>query len=73
MAKAKILINDFLGRFKEGEIGDILECDFNKYDYKIDLGPVKVKPFRMFDKIITEVPRVFYFFKSEIEVIDETP
>lgn len=45
--KAKILINDTAGRFKAGEIGDILQNDFpEKYNYLIRLpGIVHVDNF----------------------------
>ena len=65
--KAKILIDDGSGRFKSGEIGELLENDFEKYDYCIDLGILNVAGLSYSP---TEYRRRYYFYKDEIELID---
>ena len=71
--KAKILIDDGSGRFKSGEIGDLLEHDFKKYDYFIDLGPMPASVFPASFKGYSEKEyrRRYYFFKDEVELIKE--
>ena len=64
---AVILITDSLNRFKAGETGKILPCDFDKYDYKVDLGTSELIT-EGFLKGVTQ-RRIFYFFKNEIEVL----
>jgi len=53
--KAKILIDDSSNRFKCGDIGLMVDNDFDKYDYRIEL----------------EDGRAYYFYKDEIEVISD--
>jgi len=61
--KAKLLINDTVGRFKAGEIGKLIENDFPKYDYCVDLGSALIDS--------GTIQRVFYFYKDEVEIIQE--
>ena len=49
--KAKILISDPAGRFEAGDVGDLIDNDFEKYDYHIELTD----------------GRSYYFYKEEIE------
>ena len=56
--KAKILINDPSGRFKSGDIGEIVELnehDFDKYEYRLDLPD----------------GRSYFFYKGELEIIED--
>lgn len=51
--KVKILIDDPSGRFRKGDIGDLSNNDFEKYEYKIELLD----------------GRSYYFYKNEIELL----
>jgi len=53
--KAKILIDDPSGRFKYGDIGNLVDNDYDKYEYKIELSD----------------GRAYYFHKNEIELIGD--
>ena len=64
MKKAKILIDDIGGRFHKGEIGKLLENTSLKYQYCVRLEG----SYRTFN---IPAPRIFYFHKDEVEVIDE--
>jgi hypothetical protein len=71
MTEAKIINDDPIGRFKAGEIGIILENDYDsKYDYKVELPGIRaekaVPPFLREGDVIS---RVYYFYKNEIEII----
>ena len=72
MTKAKVLINDASNRFKAGEIGELIEHNFEKYDYCIDFGTIKeMKSDNTFiDKHFQNYRRVYYFYKDEVEIID---
>lgn len=67
--KAKILCDDPLGRFKAGDIGDILENDFpEKYDYLVRLpGTVHIDNFMEGGTI--DAIREFYFYADEVELL----
>lgn len=67
--KAKILRNDPLGRFKAGEIGEVLQNDFpEKYDYFVRLsGTVHVDVFLGGGPI--DAIREFYFYANEVELL----
>lgn len=72
--KAKILISDPLNRFTKGEIGNVLDNDSNKYDYFIELEPLPIdgKTKTPFLDGITKLKRNLYFYKSEVEIINES-
>ena len=63
----KALIDDPSKRWTKGQVGEILENDFEKYDYKIDFGVMQ--DFELFEKKQINCPQVVYFYKDEIEVI----
>jgi len=50
--KVKILIDDPSGRFKNGDEGVLIENNFDKYDYHVELAD----------------SRTYYFYKNEIEI-----
>lgn len=77
--KAKILIDDgnpslwspgYTPRWKIGEIGEILDNDFQKYDYK-----VKLPGFDHIDDLFGRGPvdaiRIYYFYKCEVELLED--
>ena len=53
--KAKILRDDLIGRFKIGDIGSVIDNDYEKYDYRIE-----------FDD-----GRIIYFYEDEIELFSD--
>lgn len=62
---AKILIDGPAGRWTKGEIGKVLENDFTKYDYFVELsGELTVN----LGKEIT-YRRRFYFHRDEVEIL----
>jgi ribosomal protein S27AE len=62
--KAEILINDLIGRFKAGEIGDVLNNDYSdKYDFCIKL-PGTAPSFLGVNAV-----RIFYFYKEEVRIL----
>ena len=73
--RVKILVNDAFNRFSKGEEGVVLEdmCnnDCKKYDFLVQLPPFIAKeddpPFLNRGQ---RVARNFYFYKSEVEIID---
>lgn len=69
--KAKILIDDPSGRFKAGEIGEVLKNNFPlKYDYLVRLsGKVFVDNFLGLGPI--DAIREFYFYADEVDLIEE--
>lgn len=69
--KAKILIDDPAGRFKAGEVGDLLQNDSVKYDYYLKLpGMHRLKHFLSIPGITMAV-RQYYFYKEEVEIIKD--
>lgn len=58
--KAKVLTKDVMGRWLLGEIGDVQESDFDKYDY-----------FVCFPRL-TNNARCYYFYANEVELLNET-
>ena len=49
-----------------GDVGELLPCDFKKYDYLVQLpGTMTIE----LDRIIT-APRQYYFYAGEIEIIE---
>jgi hypothetical protein len=68
--KAKIIIDDPSGRFKIGEIGEVLKNDFPlKYDYLVRLpGSVYVDNFLGGGPI--NIIREFYFYANEVELVE---
>lgn len=69
--KAKILVNDPAGRFKSGEIGELLENNFSeKYDFFIRLSGMEHS-----DNFMGRGPidayRDYYFYKDEVELIED--
>lgn len=51
--KVKILIDDGSGRFKAGDIGELVDLDYDKYDYCVELPD----------------GRRYYFYEHEIEIL----
>ncbi len=66
--KVKTLTNDPLGRWVQGEIGDTLENDYDKYDYFVQL---KSRTIIHKDSSPVKVTRCLYFYANEVEVSDE--
>ena len=50
------MINDGSGRFKAGEIGELVDHDFEKYDYCVKFPD----------------GRKYYFYKGEIEIFKKS-
>jgi len=72
MKKAKTLTDDPAGRWLKGEVGILLQCDFDKYDYCVDFGTLKDQ--ELFGKKIGNFRRIFYFYEDEIEIVsNDTP
>jgi len=70
--QAKTLYNDPIGRWKVGEIGTLLEHDFEKYDYLLDLGRHTIPEEHRTGLLegLTSVARQYYFYKNELEVLN---
>lgn len=75
--KAKILIDDSQGRplgwiprWKVGEIGELLENDFpEKYDFKVLLaGTDHIDD--LFGHGHVDAIRIYYFYKDEVELLE---
>ena len=73
--KVKILIADdtlthFLcERWKKGEIGEVIENDSTKYDFKVKLeGRVPLPKFLQ-ESGLMDTSRIFYFYKNEVEIV----
>lgn len=66
--KVMVVRTDKLGRFKMGDIGEVLENDFEKYDYRVDLGPLPKS-----DMIggIDGGRNIIYFYKDEVMPIEQ--
>lgn len=64
---ARVLINDKSNRFVAGEIGKVLESDFSKYDYFLELEGTE--DFQILG--MGHVPRRYYFYRHEIELFDD--
>lgn len=69
--KAKILRDDLIGRFKAGEIGEVLQNNFpEKYDYLIRLSGID-----HVDDFLGRGPidaiRDYYFYADEVELLEE--
>lgn len=72
-AKAKILIDDPMGRFKAGEIGTLLPNNSVKYDYYLQLPRTyQLKNFLSIPGITVAV-RQYYFYENEVELLDDIP
>lgn len=75
--KAKCLTDDPLGRFKKGEIGDVLNHDSKKYDYLLDFGDISVDSLSDESRDlcllrgIRKIARHHYFYEHEIELLGE--
>lgn len=72
---AKVLKEDPIGRFHAGEVGVLLECDYPKYQYKLELPPIKLgeedRSMVPFFKNLDVVIRQFYFYEGELEIIND--
>jgi len=56
-------------RWKKGEIGEVLENDSRKYDFKVKLeGIIPLEDFLGSGKTCNAV-RIFYFYKDEVEKV----
>lgn len=66
--KVVLLIDDAAGRFRKGEIGVLLENDSGKYDAFVELPGSMNVCIRDED---VRVKRLFYFYKEEIQLIEE--
>lgn len=58
--KAKVLIKDVMGRWVLGEIGEVEKNNFDKYDY-----------FICFPEHHIHIARCYYFYKDEVELLNE--
>lgn len=69
--RARILRDDLFGRFKAGEVGEVLPNDFpDKYDYKLKLsGTDHVE--NLFSSGPVEAIRIYYFYAYEVEPIED--
>lgn len=70
--KVKTLFDDPAGRWMAGEVGEVLENTYaEKYDYEVKLnGAVPLHNFLGTGQTVYAV-RVYYFYKSEVEVVPE--
>jgi len=59
--KARVLIDDPGKRFRKGEVGIVMENDFDKYHWMLDLASSAAQS--------SARARVFYFFEHEAELI----
>lgn len=66
--KARILVDDPSNRFKKGDTGLIIENDSNKYAFKVQFDDILTVIFS--DRFKITGPKVLYFYKDEIEVIE---
>lgn len=64
--KARVLFTDLLNRWKQGDIGEVIENTFDKYDYCINFGVLENVEF--LGKTI-DVQLVYFFYKHEIELL----
>lgn len=79
--KAKVLVDDPLCtsgdvdvacRYVKGEVGELLDHDSTKYDYLIDFGWQQFKkPVEVFGDYIYGIQRTYFFYKTEVEVIND--
>lgn len=62
---------DRLGRWRAYEVGTLIECDFEKYDYKIDFGEVFIPEEQRtgFFENCETIKRQYYFHKDEIGLL----
>ena len=74
--RVKILLDDcswmprWVPRWKVGEIGELLENDFEKYDYKV-LLPGTVHIDDLFGRGPVDAVRIYYFYKGEVELLKD--
>ncbi len=69
--KAKIKYNDIIGRWKAGEIGEILENTFpEKYDYPIRLQGM-IHYDKLFGTTTVDSYRDYFFYSDEVELLNE--
>jgi len=59
----RILQDDISNRFRKGDIGKVMENNFDKYDYFLDLGTCYAI---LFGKVIL-MKRHFYFYSHEVK------
>lgn len=71
MTQVKLLYSDRAGRYKSGEVGTILLNNSDKYDYLISLVPCTSQFDSFFSKKGQLILRNFYFYKEELELINE--
>ena len=65
--KAKVLFDDPADRWKAGDVGDVVENTFEKYDYALDFGTLKDVEFLGKKQ---DFARVYFFYKDEIEILN---
>lgn len=69
--KVKILVNDPAGRFRAGEIGDILQNTFpEKYAYFIRLPGIEHAD-NFMGRGSIDVYRDYYFYADEVELLKD--
>ena len=68
---ARTLKDDPMGRWSKGEIGQLLENNFDKYDHFVEFAPMYIPPNQRtgFYKNIVYANRKFYFYENEVEII----
>ena len=65
--KARVLIDDGIERFKKGDIGEVIENDFDKYDHLLDFGTATISQPVLG---VTVIRRLVYFYKHEIKITE---
>jgi len=68
--KAKALFNDQLGRWNSGDVGEVLENNFSKYDYFIRFDGTDIIKNLFGTERTISVSREFYFYKYEVELLE---
>lgn len=70
MTTARMLKDDPFGVWKAGEEGTVLDNDYPKYDYRIELPPVRAEMNTSFYKKGDMLKRILYFYKDEVEILN---
>lgn len=70
MKEAVITVTCPLGRYTAGEVGKILDNDFEKYDYKLEFSGVTVgRDIPPYLKKGDVIKRIYYFYEAEVEQV----
>ena len=70
--RVTILVDDAAGRFHAGEIGTVLEHDFDKYVYFVQLAPTTAEIDTTFYHKGDLIGRNFFFYESEVCILTNT-